>query len=299
MVDTTRIASIKFLLTDNGKDLLAEQYGAVIDNLSKLPVSARLKNQSLSGSPTAGSIEAKRFVNVVSENYGTARGRGSAEAVHVTPVVIQIKDRKEYLQEVEQSDVDMYGVTGLVQRASAAAQAAATRDLDRAFFTEAVAAGTALTTTATTPSARAEALIQAVESTSNNFVDGVDRDLIALVLSTSAYGELREYLDKVQDGGAAAAQAAATYHGVKVYSTTRLPKGTDAIAMHIGAVAQPVRPYVYDYKQIDLSNAYAFGLFLFSGTKAVEPDLIYTLATPAAPASSPLTTGGDTSGTGR
>lgn len=58
-----RIASLSVLLTDEGNDFLAEQYGKVIENIEKTTISGALKNTDLSGTPTSGSVEAKRFTN--------------------------------------------------------------------------------------------------------------------------------------------------------------------------------------------------------------------------------------------
>ena len=41
-----------------------------------------------------------------------------------------------------------------------------------------------------------------------------------------------------------------------------------------GAVAQPIMTSIYDPKKVDLSDATAFGLFAYKGTKAVMGDLI-------------------------
>ena len=46
-----------------------------------------------------------------------------------------------------------------------------------------------------------------------------------------------------------------------------------------GAVAQPVLPSVYSPKKVELSDATAFGMFLYKGTKAVMKDLIIYKAT--------------------
>ena len=73
-----RIESLNVLLTDSGKVYLAEQYGAVIENIQKGTIASALKNTNLSGTPGAGSYEAKRFVNRTSNAYGTARSGGSA-----------------------------------------------------------------------------------------------------------------------------------------------------------------------------------------------------------------------------
>ena len=268
-----RIASLNVLLTTTGKDYLAEQYGAVIENVQKTCISQQLKNVDLSGTPGAGTYEAKRFANKTSNAYGTARAAGKGQAVKAEPVVVSVNVDKEIVVEVEQKDVTLYGVDNLVQREAASAQKSMVRELERAFFSEAATAGSAFTPTEQTVDGIIEELIQAVETTQSEFVDGVERDMIAVVCASKTYGALRTYFDKVQDGGAHG-EAIATFHGVKVFSSIYLPQGVNAIAMAEGAIAQPVLPTVAPAERIQLSNAIGFGLFYSYGTKAVAEDLI-------------------------
>ena len=86
----SRINALNILTTDEGKEYLSELYGKVIANVMKALVSVGMKNQDLSGDPTSGSVEAKRFVNASSQKYGTARAAGEGVAVKSEPVVIQI-----------------------------------------------------------------------------------------------------------------------------------------------------------------------------------------------------------------
>ena len=271
-----RTTSLNILLSTTGKDMLAEQYGAVIDNVQKNCVSMLIKNTALSGDPDAGSIEAKRFENVSSNAYGTARSGGAGQAVKVTPVTININQDREIIREVEQKDVTMYGVEDMIQREAASAQKTMTRELEKAFFAEAVSAGTAYTPGqgVTAIEDIVEGLIQAVETVSNNFVDGVERDMISVVCNPATYGKLRTYFDKVNDGGAIG-EGYATFHGVKVFSSVYLPAGTNAVAMADGSIAQPVKPSIYAPRQVELSEAIAFGMFFHYGTKAVAADLIF------------------------
>lgn len=271
-----RTDSLNILLSSTGKDKLAEQYGAVIENVQKSCISQLIKNNALSGDPQAGSVEAKRFENVSSNAYGTARSGGAGQAVKVTPVTVNIDQDREIIREVEQKDVSMYGVDDLIQREAASAQKTMTRELEKAFFAEAVSAGTAYTPGqgVTAIEDIAEGLIQAVETVSNDFVDGVERDMITVVCNPATYGKLRTYFDKVQDGGAQG-EGYATFHGVKVFSSVYLPNGTNAVAMADGSIAQPVKPSIYQPKQVELSEAIAFGLFYHYGTKAVAADLIF------------------------
>ena len=271
-----RIESLNVLLTTTGNDYLAEQYGAVIENVQKECISQALKNTDLSGTPGAGTYEAKRFANKTSNNYGTARAAGAGQAIKAKPVTVPVNVDKEIVVEAETKDVTLYGVDNLVEREAASAQRAMIRELERAFFAEANTSGTSFTPSAgaSTVEAIAEELIQSVETVNNNFVDGVPRDMIHVVCATAFYGQLRTYFDKVEQGGASA-EAFGTFHGVKFYSSVYLPQGVDAIAMVEGAIAQPVLPTIAPAERIQFSNAIGFGIFYSYGTKAVAEDLVF------------------------
>lgn len=270
-----RIQSLGMLLEQGGKDYLAEEYGKVIENLEKTTISGALKNTDLSGTPTSGSVEAKRFVNAASKDYGTARSANKGDQVKAKPVTIAIDVDKEIIEEIEEKDVSLYGVEGVVARRVANHGKSMTRELERAFFAEAATAGTALETSKAAINEKVEALIQQIENTKNDYVDGVDRDMISVVCDTATYGELRAFLDNTNNANVATDAAEfGRFHGVKVYSSVYLPAGTNAIGMVDGAIAQPVLPTVADPEKIQLSNAIGFGIFYSYGTKAVMPDLI-------------------------
>ena len=278
-----RIKSLAVLAQGGGNDYLSELYGAVIENIQKEGISSKLKNTQLSGNPTSGTVEAKRFENRTFQPYGTARGAGAGTKVTAEPVTIAIDQDREIITEIEDKDVALYGVDGFLERQSAMDQKSMERELEKAFFTESALKGTFMTPSGTDIVDKIEALIQAVETVSNDYVEGVDRDDIAVVLKPSVYGQLRTYIDKVTDGGAEGEEIA-KFHGVEIYSSVYLPK-TDGkttanninygVVMAKGAVAQPVRPIVKPAEQIPLSNAVATGLFYSYGTKAVSPDLIF------------------------
>ena len=275
-----RTNSINILLENSSKDKLAEAYGGVIQNIQKNLISSQLKNTELSGTPGAGSYEAKRFTNTTSKAYGTARANHGGDKVVARPVTVNVNVDKELVNEVEQKDVTLYGVADLVARKVASNEKTMGRDLERAFFAEAVSAGTVHTFTGATIEAKAEELIQLVETVQNSFVDGVERDMIALVLKPALYGQLRTYFDKVEQGNATA-EGVGQYHGVRVYSTIYMPSGVDAIVMAEGSVAQPVLPMVSQPEYIQLSKAIGFGIFYSYGTKAVTPDLIFYVGNPS------------------
>lgn len=275
MAESTRIDSLSIELQTNGKDKLAEEYGKVIENINANTLSSKLKNTDLSGDPTSGSVEAKRFVNSTSQPYGTARAGGKGNSIKSKPVVIPIDDDTEYMEEVEEKDLKLYGVNGLIERRTANHQKSAEVELEEKFFNEAKAKGTAFVPTAVTIEDELEQAIQTVETTKNDFVRGVPRTMIEVVMTPNYYGKLRNKIATLPNANAnVGSYESGIYNNTKVHSNVFLPVGIDYMVMVDGAVAQPVLPGIYSPKAIDLSEATAFGLFLHKGTKAVMEDLI-------------------------
>lgn len=277
-----RIDALSIELREGGKDKLAEEYGKVIENLQAVTLASRLKNTDLSGDPTSGTVEAKRFVNVAGKAYGTARGAGKGQALKAEPVVIAINDDTEYIEEVEEKDLRTYGVNGLIERRTRNHQDALAVELDTKFFAEAKNAAQAFTPTATEVSEEIEEAIQKVETVKNDFVNGVPRNMIEVVMSPAYYGKLRTKINASGNSMKLVDMAnyeEGIYNNTRVYSSAFLPEGTDYIVMVRGAVAQPVMTSIYNPAKIDLSDATAFGLFAYKGTKAVMSDLIFAKTT--------------------
>ena len=276
-----RIQSLAILAagTDpQANDFLAEQYGKVIENVQKGAISTNMKNTDLSGDPSTGTVEAKRFANAEPQDYGTARAAGAGNKLKALPVTIPIDTDKEFVEEMEEKDTSLYGVDGLVQRRGANQTLRMIAYLDTKFFATAAADGVALNMSGYDKvEEELEAIIQECETTKNDFVDGVPRALMHLVLSPKYYGKIRNQLDTQTNNANVdtAAEEFKVWHGVKVYSCVNLPKGLDYILMVEGAVAQPVMPSPYTVEKIPLSKAYVLELFFSFGTKTVTPDLIF------------------------
>lgn len=132
-----RITALNILTQDDGKEYLSELYGRVIENVQKALISSGLKNTDLSGDPASGSVEAKRFVNATSQDYGTARTNGKGNAVKAKPVVVVIDVDHEIVEEIEEKDTRLYGVDGLLDRRAANHILRMAAELDTAFFAEA------------------------------------------------------------------------------------------------------------------------------------------------------------------
>ena len=273
-----RLDALSIELVTSGKDKLAEEYGKVIENIQHITLASRLKNTDLSGDPTSGTVEAKRFANVEGKAYGTARAGGKGDSVKAKPVVISIDDNTEYMEEVEEKDLKTYGVNGLIEKRTKNHQDALAVELDTKFFAEAVREGTAFSPTGT-PSIEdeIEEAVQKIETTKNNFVQGVPRNMIEVIASPKTYGALRNKINSITNSnnlGVVPNYEEGTFNNVKIYSSVFLPAGCDYIVMVNGAVAQPVMTSIYNPAKVELSDATAFGLFAYKGTKAVMEDLI-------------------------
>lgn len=274
-----RIDALSIDLVTTGKDKLAEEYGKVIENLQHITLASRLKNTDLSGDPTSGTVEAKRFANKVGKAYGSARTAGKGDYIKAEPVVIAINDNTEYIEEVEEKDLRTYGVAGLIERRTKNHQDALAVELDTKFFAEAVSQGTSFTPTGVNPSIEdeIEEAIQTVETTKNNYVNGVPRNMIEVVMSPQYYGKLRNKINSISnsnDLGQVRNYEEGTFNNVSIFSNVFLPEGINYVVLVKGAVAQPVMTSIYNPAKVQLSDATAFGLFAYKGTKAVTPDLI-------------------------
>lgn len=272
-----RIESLSILTTDTGKEYLTELYGKVIENVQKALVSADMKNTDLSGDPTAGTVEAKRFANATSANYGTARKAGKGSQIKAKAVTVAIDNDKEIVEEMEEKDVKLYGVDGVLDRRAANHVLRMAAELDKEFFKAADAEAVKVTVAVgATVEDELETVIQEAENTANDFVDGVPRSMMRLVTSTAYYGKIRNNLDKMSRANVdTAAEEFYAWHGVEVKSCTHLPAGCDYLLMVDGAVAQPVMASTYTAEKIPLSEATAVSLFYHFGTKVVTPDLIF------------------------
>lgn len=273
-----KIESLSILTTDGGKDYLAELTGKVIENVQKEMISSGMKNQELSGDPVSGTVEAKRFANATSNEYGTARAAGKGSQIKAKPVIVAIDVDKEIVEEMEEKDVKLYGVDGVLDRRAANHVLRMAAELDKAFFDAADKAAVKVTIAAgTSVEDELEQVIQECENTENDFVDGVPRSMMRLVLSTAYYGKVRNNLDKMSRSNVdTAAEEFYAWHGVEAKSCTHLPAGCDYLLLVDGSVAQPIMPSnSYTAERIPLSEATAVSLFYHYGTKVVTPDLIF------------------------
>ena len=276
------------IVTDAGgsnKDKLAESYGKVIESIQKGALSEQLKNKDYSGDPTTGSVEISRFKNAASADYGTARTASKGnKLVNSGKVTINLNNDKEIVEEIEEKDVRTFGVGDIIARRRNNHSMRAIADLDSAYFTALETSATAVTLAAGVVDIEevVESMIQAVETVKNDWVDGVDRDIIALTLTPAVFGKLRNHIDKVMVENDYGKQEIDMFHGVRVFSNTC--QTLAIIAQIFGAAGQPAMFNEYQDEKIPLSNAHAVELFYSYGTGVVTPDLVKKLATLPTPA---------------
>ena len=252
-------------------DKLAESYGNVIDAVQKGAVSEQIKNKNYSGDPATGSVEIDRFKNASIDDLGTARTGGKGTALKNTgKVTVNVNTDKEIVEELANKDVQLFGLAGMAERRKENHTKRMIAYLDNEFFAEAESEGTEIETEGTTIAEQIEELIQSVETTKNDWVDGVDRDMLVVTVKPAIYGALLNYIDSVPNSISGLKED--LFHKVRIYSNHR--QTADAICMIEGAIAQPVVVNQYEAEKIPLSNDIALELFFSKGTKAVMPDLI-------------------------
>lgn len=280
MAESTRIESLNVLLdgSDSGKMLLKEAYDGVIANVQKNTVSSRIKNTDLSGDPDSGTVEAKRFANASSQDYGTARTAGKGNAVKGKTVTISIDQNKEFIEEIEEKDIRLLGVDGLIAKRSANHANRMAAELDQKFFEVGKTEGTQFKPAAAVTDIQAivEAAILQMEKLKNNYIDGLDRSMLSITFDPDTYSAMRMYLDTVVNTNVdTTTEEFNMYHGVKCFSSNRLPAGVKFEIMMDESIAQPVKAVPYTAERIPLSEAVAVEMFYYYGTKAVTPDTIF------------------------
>ena len=262
-------------LNDTVMDNLAEILDGVIENIQAGCVSEALKAKNGSGDPTTGSVEYKRFANATLQEKGTARTNGKGNKVKAKPVVVKIDDDKEIIEELQEKDLRLYGVDGMAKKRSANAKNVIKTYYDRKFFKIARDAGVQVArVSGDTTKKIVDRLISTAKVTKNDFVDGVDEELIALVVNTSYKSDLKDYLDSLPNGTSPSNGAIGMYQSVITYESNRMPSDVPAMVMLKEAIALPNYTSEYEAEKVPFDDAIALELFAYSGGEALVPEII-------------------------
>lgn len=260
-------------IDETTKDELLEVQGGIIEAIQKGAISEQIKNKNYSGDPTSGSVTINRFANATVKAYGTARTAGAGDQLtNSGKVTINVDTDKEIVEELEKKDLKLYGIVDLARRRSANQSKRMIADLDRAFFNVVEADATLITPDGATLVERLDQLIEALETVENDWVDGVDKDMLVLTVKPAVYNAIKRYIDTI-DGTTGKINM---FHEVRIFSNNR--QTNEALCMIEGAAGQLVTVDEYDAEKINLSNAVGLELFYSRGTASVMPDLIKGVA---------------------
>lgn len=261
----------------DGKQFLAELYKGTIENIMVNTISYRLKNTMLSGDPDAGTLVAKRWANISSQDYGTARTAGKGRNVKGKDVVVFVDKDKEFVEEIENKDIKLMGLGGFLEMMSDKQEIGMEQELDTAFFKVAADEGTKFTAPSgvTKINDIIEKAIVTLATLKTDYIHGIPRNMMEVVVAPDVYSEMRDEIDKmVNTGTNTQLENFGKWHGVTISESINLPEGVKFILMVNGSVAQPVMSNPYSAERIGLSEAFAVSLFFHYGTKAVTPETI-------------------------
>lgn len=271
--------ALSIYVSDSVKAELKNKIEGVFENLAKATVSGKLKSKNFT--EKAGSYEFKRFANATAQAYGTARAAGKGNNVKAIPIVVNIDQHREIVEEINAFDGSTFTEDDLdtfLKRRQVATEQSLARDLDRAFF------GCINADTATKGADVSKAnnirkqigeIIVALETTSNEYVDGVEREQMALVVTPELHQAIKHELnDCFNFTGTTADEIFKGLDGVAVFSSNRLPEGVGYVLMTMDSIAQPVALTDTLLDKIPLSNEYGVGVFYDFGTKVIAKDLV-------------------------
>lgn len=263
------------IMMQNGttKENLKQVLNGVLENVAAKAISEQIKAKNGSGNPEGGVIEYKRFVNAELKDKGTARTAGKGDAVKAKPVKVVIDTDKEIVEELQGKDVKLYGIDGMAERRKVNHQSAIIRYLDREFFKE-VEKGTEVTAKDNIQDTIDE-LLQKARTLKNDFIDGIESDLLVIVVDSEYRKGMKKILDDLPNGTDPKEQAIGMYDSVRVYESMRMPEGIQAVVMMDGAIAQPYYVSEYSAEKVPFDDAVALEDFLYKGTEALMEDTIF------------------------
>lgn len=255
------------------KDNLKHVLSGVLENVEARAISEQIKAKNGSGNPEGGVIEYKRFVNAELKDKGTARTAGKGDAVKAKPVKVVIDTDKEIVEELQGKDVRLYGIDGMAERRKVNHQSAIIRYLDREFFAK-VTEGTEVTPKDNVQDT-IDDLLERARTLKNDFIDGIESDLLVIVVNSTYRKAMKKILDELPNGTDPKEQAIGIYDSVRVYESNRLPTDVEAVVMMDGAIAQPYYVSEYSAEKVPFDDAVALEDYLYKGTEALMEDTIF------------------------
>lgn len=253
----------------------------IFENVGAKTVAGKLKSRNADLSKPAGSYEYKRFSNAESKEYGTARSTHTGANVIAKPVVVNLDQNREIVENVNEFDANSFteeALESLLKRRQYDIQLSLERELDREFFSAAKLEGTAAEIVVDASKdivAQLEEVILKLVTTKNKFVDGVDRENMALVVSPKLHSKLKTELNHVYNfSGSVESGPVPGINGVAVMEALRLPEGVDYVLITKDSIAQPVVIKDAVVGVWDGSIDVYYGTFYRYGTRVLAPELV-------------------------
>lgn len=272
----TQALNVADYLTPDVMDNLAETLDGVVENIQTSAVSEALKAKNGSGDPTSGSVEYKRFANAQLKDKGTARAAGKGDKVNAKPVIVNLDDNKEIIEELQLKDVKLYGIDGMAEKRKKNFKDRVRAYLDRKFFSYAASVGTKVQRgTLTEVSDIIDAMIVKAKGTSSDFIDGIDAEDLALVVNGTYRKALKNKLDELPNGTSPENGAIGMYDSLITFESNRLPEGVNCFVMLKESIAFPNYLSDYDAEKVPFDDAIALETFLYNGIGALAEEAIY------------------------
>lgn len=273
-----RTQALSIYVSDGVRAELKNQIVGIFENLAKETISGKLKSKNYT--EKNGSIEYKRFANAERQEYGTARAAAKGKNVIAPAIPVNLDRNSEIVEEINAFDGAAFtneDLDAFFERRKVAIKQSIGRDLDREFFAAAKTGGTKGADISKAKKIREQMgdVIVALETTQNDFIDGVEREQMALVCSPALYQAIKNELNDCYNfSGTTADEVFKGLDGVAAFSSNRLPEGVDYVLMTMDSIAQPVDLTDADIEKIPLSNEYAVEAFWRNGTKVIAPELV-------------------------
>ena len=216
--------TISIFESENTQAKLNELQAGIVENLQTKGNSFRVKSKNANLNEKAGSYIFKRYQNSQSKAYGTARTANAGDKLTAPDITVNVDDHKEIVEEVAKFDAERFGVDasviGIVEKRKTNHEMTLKRDVESKFWQEAytkaiagddlgmtgqVVAGIGAAGTTPIDEYLDSEVFVKLETVKNNYVNGVDRELIASMLSPKAYSKLKSRLNTLYNANFAVA----------------------------------------------------------------------------------------------
>ncbi|MCL1988298.1 MAG: hypothetical protein FWG64_10065 [Firmicutes bacterium] len=261
------------------KALMEQTYGSLIEGYNRQIISPAMHNTAKSGSLRAGHTIHARYANSIARDYGTTLQNLAADPLREQRITVPIKAKKEIVEFYDmfdqQSMPDFFNEVISGRNTNHADTMARMREED--FFQVARDEGTQVIPQGTNPDEQLENLVLQLQTLDNEFFKGIDRSMIYVVMSDTAYSRLRLFLNReiINANVDSAAERVGVINGVKLYSTPHLPVDVSMVAMARGAIAHPHLVLPYEVIRNPFKRQNMLGTAFVLTAKAVMPDTIF------------------------